>query len=286
MSILDIIVADKYRLVETIKSNAKSLDELAGPELAKELDYIADNMYFNKTFKGDRNPKNIVNRYINLNDHSLSRLLRSTDFTVIGEIKRGSPSKGLFASDLSIEDKVKEYKEAEVKCISVLTDHNYFYGSYSDLAYVRSIYAGEILNKDFVVDEIQLDIASKLGATVVLLIVAALSDKRLMELYNYAKSLGLSTIVEVHNELELRRALSIAPEIIGINNRDLKTFHTDIEVSLKLASKIKEYKEKTPLLISESGIKCGDELNTLKSIGFKGALIGESLIRGTQEGVI
>lgn len=289
MSILDIIVADKSRYINKVKDNMELIEGLQGYKLATVLDKLADELYINKSneIKCEHSKHEVTNTY-DFNDYrdfSFSKILEESDFTIIGEIKRGSPSKGLFAPDLSVYDKVNEYKNAGIKCISVLTDHNYFYGSYSDLTHVRSMYDGEILNKDFVIDEIQIDIARNLGATVVLLIVAALEDSSLEKLYKYSKALGLSVIVEVHNEVELLRALQLNPKIIGINNRNLKTFNTDIDVSLGLMDKLRDEKD-LPLLISESGIHSSKELKILKSVGYKGALIGESLIRGTQDGVI
>lgn len=289
MSILDIIVADKSRYINKVKDNMELIEGLQGYRLASVLDKLAYELYINKSSeaKCEHSKREVANTY-DLNDYqdfSFSKVLEESDFTIIGEIKRGSPSKGLFAPDLSVRDKVNEYRRAGIRCISVLTDHNYFYGSYSDLTQVRSMYDGEILNKDFIIDEIQIDIARNLGATVVLLIVAALEDSRLNELYKYTKALGISVIVEVHNEVELLRALQLKPRIIGINNRNLKTFHTDIDVSLELMDKLRDEKD-LPLLISESGIHSSKELKILKSVGYNGALIGESLIRGTQDGVI
>jgi indole-3-glycerol phosphate synthase len=208
---------------------------------------------------------------------SLTEKLKVSDqIQLIAEIKRGSPSKGLFAPDLDVAAQAKLYEKSGAAAISVLTDQKFFYGGFHDLQTVREEVCLPILCKDFIVDELQIDIAKSLGANLILLIVAAHSPSRLKELLAYAKGQDLEVLVEVHNETELAVALSLNHSLIGINNRNLKTFETSIEVSLKL---IKSVDRPHICFVSESGIKNPEDVERLAQAGFKGVLVGESLIR-------
>jgi indole-3-glycerol phosphate synthase len=204
-------------------------------------------------------------------------LRKSNTLQIIAEMKRASPSKGIINDGVNPIEQAKKYEEAGAICISVLTEEKYFKGSYEDLANIANNVDIPILNKDFVIDRVQIDYALAAGASVILLIVAALDDETLLDLYKYATSLGLDVLVEVHNEEELDRALQINPKIIGVNNRDLKTFHVDLAQTEKLAEKINAAGDIA--FISESGIFEPEEAQQVAKAGARGILVGESLMR-------
>lgn len=203
-------------------------------------------------------------------------LQSATSIAVISEIKRASPSKGEIKLDVNPIEQAKIYEQAGATAISVLTDETFFKGSIEDLKNVSQHVQIPRLCKDFIIDEIQIDRANESGATIILLIVAALLKERLQELYAYAKQKGLDVLTEVHNEQELETALEIGAEIIGINNRNLKTFVVDLEVTERLASKLDPTKH---LIISESGIKTVADVERVKKAGARGILVGETLMQ-------
>lgn len=207
---------------------------------------------------------------------SLVEKLKGKGLTIISEIKRASPSKGDLNVHVDVEKQAKTYEQLGAGTISILTDSMFFKGSFQDLTNVRQVVDIPLLCKDFMIDEIQLQRANAAGADVILLIVAALSPKRLQELYDYSKVLGLEAIVEVHNEEELQAALAIHPEIIGVNNRNLKTFEVDLQATEKLGAKVKEA---GILLISESGIHSRADVLRVKEAGANGILVGEALMK-------
>ncbi|MFX3623184.1 MAG: indole-3-glycerol phosphate synthase TrpC [Ectobacillus sp.] len=206
---------------------------------------------------------------------SLVEKLRTNKMTIISEIKRASPSKGDFNLGVDIEKQARSYETLGAGAISVLTDAPFFKGSFADLQKARGVVDVPLLCKDFVIDEAQIRKANMMGADIILLIVAALSPARLQELYLYAGQLGLEVIVEVHDEQELETALSIQPEIIGVNNRNLKTFEVDLGTTERLAGKINEA---GVLLISESGIKTREDVIRVQQAGAKGILVGEAFM--------
>lgn len=205
----------------------------------------------------------------------VDKLKNNEYVSIIAEIKRASPSKGNLNIDLSPRDLAEEYEKGGASAISVLTDRNYFKGSHKDLLEAKESTSLPVLCKDFIIDEAQIDYAYLTGADIILLIVAALNDEELKRLYDYARGKGLDVIVEVHNEEEVDRALLIGPRVIGVNNRNLKTFETDIKNTLKLSTKIKD---SGAFLISESGIKDEEDINTLAEAGVDGLLVGESFV--------
>jgi indole-3-glycerol phosphate synthase len=200
--------------------------------------------------------------------------LKSKDFSFICEIKKASPSKGVIVEDFHYTNIAKEYEQAGATAISVLTEPNFFKGSDKILKDVSDIVNIPILRKDFIIDEYQIYQAKLIGADAILLICAILDEITLKNFINIATSLKLSCLVETHNEGEIKKALNSGAEIIGVNNRDLKTFSVDINTSLQLRKFIPEDK----FLISESGIKTAQDIKILKDAGFNGALIGESMM--------
>lgn len=202
--------------------------------------------------------------------------LNSNTLSVISEIKRASPSKGDINVGMEPNEQAKLYELGGASAISVLTDGPFFKGSVEDLSSVRETVNLPILNKDFIIDEIQIDRARQAGANVILLIAAALDLDRLKELYHYASRLGLEVLFEVHNEVELDMAFEVGANIIGINNRDLKTFEVDLAVTEKLARKVTD---PNTVIISESGIKTRDDAERVAQAGAHGILVGESLMK-------
>ncbi|HWL12712.1 MAG TPA: indole-3-glycerol phosphate synthase TrpC [Ureibacillus sp.] len=209
---------------------------------------------------------------------SLYEVLRKADtLQVISEMKRASPSKGIINGGANPIEQAKKYEQAGAACISVLTEDKFFKGSFQDLTDIANNVDIPILNKDFIIHEVQIDYAKAAGASVILLIVAALSDEKLKAFYTYASVLGLDVLVEVHNEEELKRALAIHPKIIGVNNRDLKTFDLNLAQTEKLAELINAHEDIA--FISESGIWNADDANRVAKAGASGVLVGESLMR-------
>lgn len=206
---------------------------------------------------------------------SIKQRLAGADLSVIAEIKRASPSKGAIALDVDVVTQAKQYEASGATVISVLTDETYFKGSMDDLAAVAAAVDIPVLCKDFMIDRVQIDRAKAHGARLILLIVAALEQETLADLYTYAYAEGLEVLVEVHDEEELRRAEAIGAQIIGINNRNLKKFEVDLQTSVGLL----EQQQPDVRYISESGIKTVEEAQLLHAAGADGILVGETLMR-------
>ena len=230
-------------------------------EKNKEVKTLKDNFSFEYT---DRKKRSFV-----------EKVKANNNLAIIAEIKRGSPSKGMINADLSPVEQAKKYERFGATAISVLTDQKFFYGSFDFLKQVREAVDLPLLCKDFIISRIQVQKAYDCGADMYLLIAAALDDATLSKLYNYGKGLGLEPLVEVHNEVELDRVLKLGVEIIGINNRDLRTFKVDINTTIKLSKKI----GKDKIIISESGITGAEEIKRLKDTGVRGVLVGEAFVR-------
>jgi indole-3-glycerol phosphate synthase len=206
------------------------------------------------------------------------RFQQKEQLQIIAEIKRVSPSKGVINPDVVPADHARIYQTAGAGAVSVLTDTPFFKGTMDDLAAVREAVELPVLNKDFILDEIQIDRAADYGADVILLIVAALENNRLQDLYQYARSKDLEVLVEVHNEEELKQAQAIDANIIGINNRNLKTFEVDLGVTERL---IKNINTANTLVISESGMAVPANAERVARVGAKGILVGETLMRAS-----
>ena len=203
-------------------------------------------------------------------------LIRAERLQVIAEMKRASPSKGDIAAHIHPVDQATQYEKAGAACISVLTETKYFKGSYEDLNAVANAVDAPILCKDFIIDEIQIDYAKAAGASVILLIVAALSDEELARLHSYATNQSLEVLVEVHDVHELERALAIDARIIGVNNRNLKTFEVDLKQTKTVAQ---AFNRPEIAFISESGIWNEEDAALVADYGAKGILVGEALMR-------
>lgn len=210
---------------------------------------------------------------------SLVNHLKGDNVGVIAEIKRGSPSRGVFSVDVNPPEVSAAYRNGGAAAISCLTDGPFFHGSLDDLDAVAATVHGEprripVLRKDFTIDRYQLLEARAYGADAVLLIVAALDDGLLHTLHDGAREHGLSVLVEVHNEAEMERAMRLDPDIIGINNRDLHTFTVDLAVTERLAPMVSA----DACLVSESGIFAADDVARVAEAGADAVLVGESLI--------
>jgi indole-3-glycerol phosphate synthase len=196
-------------------------------------------------------------------------------FGFIAEVKRASPSAGLIAENFDPVKIALAYDRAGTNCISVLTDEKYFQGRLSYLAFIRAHVPRPLLRKDFILHEVQLYEAALAGADAVLLIVAALNDEELTHLVRAADDCGIDALVEVHDEPELKRALSAGGTFIGINNRNLTTFQVDLRTTEALANLIPA----DCVVISESGIRSVEDVRRVAGAGVDGVLIGESLMR-------
>ena len=194
---------------------------------------------------------------------------------VIAEVKKASPSVGLIDPDFDPVRQARRYIEGGASCLSILTDEKYFQGSLSYLSQISKFSPAPLLRKDFTIHEVQIHEASVAGADAILLIVAALDDDTLRRLYDEAKAFMLDVLVEVHDLREMERALELGADLIGVNNRNLKTFEVDLATTESLADEVPD----DVLLVSESGIKTpADALRVLEA-GANAVLIGESLMR-------
>ena len=209
--------------------------------------------------------------------HALRSCLQADDeIHIIAEIKRSSPSKGIINDKIDVAETALQYERGGATAISVLTEEDKFDGRLADLKAVRKAVKLPILRKDFIFDEFQIFEAAAAGADVILLIAAMLDDKTLFQFRRLIEDdLKLDALVEVHTLEELKRAEAIKAKIIGVNNRNLETF----EVSLDVSRELIKHAPKDVLLIAESGLKSRNELDELRKLGFKGFLIGESLMR-------
>jgi indole-3-glycerol phosphate synthase len=195
--------------------------------------------------------------------------------SLIAEIKTASPSKGVIRDNIDIETVAKLYEENGASCISVLTDEKYFMGSLERLLKVRKAVKLPILRKDFIIDVYQIFEARYAGADAVLLIASCLDDTTIVEFLEVASLLNLDCLVEVHSQEEMNRIGSLPVKLIGINNRNLETFQTDISVTGRLAP----YAPEQALIVSESGIVTAEDVRKVYSMGADAVLVGEAIMR-------
>ena len=250
MDILEKIIADKRREVELKKSIIP-------------VSQLENSVLFNSRTQ------------------SLSKLLQNSSSGIIAEHKRKSPSKQTINSSFTVEEVVKGYQNAGVCGISVLTDMKYFGGSLDDLLLARASVTIPLLRKEFIIDEYQLIEAKAHGADVILLIAAVLTRQEIKYLSEFAQSLGLEVLLEVHNEEELQKAIMPSLNMIGVNNRNLKTFEVSLTYSKELANIIPNEFVK----ISESGISNIEDVKELQQFGYQGFLIGENFMKTDNAGL-
>ena len=259
VSILDTIVAEKRREVEKLPRVAVSSASLRAA----------------------------LNARGNFRDFTGAlRRPKSGSIALIAEVKKASPSAGVICKDFDPVRIATEYEAAGAACLSVLTDEKFFQGSLDYLRQIRAAVKLPLLRKDFMIDERQILEAIEWGADAVLLIVAILDDERLRRFHSLATEAGLAALVEVHDAPELERALAIDARLIGVNNRNLKTFEVDLATTERLAARLAEgrrsnvERQTAPLLVAESGIHTRADVERLVRCGAGAILVGESLMKG------
>lgn len=202
---------------------------------------------------------------------------------LIAEVKKASPSAGVIRADFDPVAIARQYEAAGASCLSVLTDEKFFKGSLEYLKEIRRAVRLPLLRKDFIIDERQILEAIQWGADAILLIVAILDDTRLKRFHSLAVEAGLTVMVEVHEESELERAIAAQAKLIGVNNRDLKTFKVDLATTERLAGRLLSVKPgslgEKPVLVAESGIHTHENVERLARCGAQAILVGESLMR-------
>ncbi len=208
---------------------------------------------------------------------ALRTMAESGGTAIIAEVKQGSPSKGIIRADFDPVAIAESYQRGGAACLSVLTDQQFFYGHLDYLGRIRAQVELPLLRKDFIIDPYQVVQARVAGADAILLIAAALDDEKLRQLAELATRLQLDTLLEVHDAVELERALQLPVDLIGINNRNLKTFVTDLGITEQLAGRVPA----AQLAIAESGINSRADIERLQTAGAGAFLIGESLMRET-----
>ena len=207
--------------------------------------------------------------------HRLRQALLRDGVNIIAEFKRRSPSKGMIRENADLKEIVSGYAAGGASALSVLTEEDYFSGSLDDLRNAKSTVDLPVLRKDFIFDEYQVYESAAAGADALLLIVAALEDDRLASLRRLAEDeLGIDALVEVHTREEMQRAVACGANLIGVNNRNLHTFEVSLETSISLAQDARD-----AILISESGLRTKADLSRLRDAGYRGFLIGETLMR-------
>jgi indole-3-glycerol phosphate synthase len=194
---------------------------------------------------------------------------------LIAEVKKASPSAGIIAADFNPLSQAREYARGGAHALSVLTDEKYFQGHLTYLRQIREQVDLPLLRKDFILHELQIYESVVAGADCILLIVASLDESQLLSLYNQARSCQLDVLVEVHDLAEMERALDMGADMIGINNRNLKTFEVNLATTEKLAEEIPN----DTVAISESGIRTGEDVRRVRAAGINAVLVGETLMR-------
>jgi len=218
--------------------------------------------------------------YFGMKTRSLSKILRSSNTGIIAEFKRKSPSKSIINDTALVEDVAIGYENAGVCGMSILTDEIYFGGSMDDLMIARENCELPLLRKEFIIDEYQIIEAKAIGADAILLIAAILTKAEIKQFSELAKSLNLDVLLEVHNEDELHKSIMPSLDMLGVNNRNLKTFEVSLEISKQLSALIPNDFVK----VSESGISSVDAIKELQPYGYKGFLIGENFMKTDNPG--
>ena len=223
-----------------------------------------------------------VAKRTNSKPRALREALQNEGVNIIAEFKRRSPSKGVIRANADLSSIVRSYETGGAAALSILTEEDYFDGSLADLREARALVDLPLLRKDFVLDEYQVYESAVAGADAILLIVSVLDDPQLESLLRVAEEdLGMDALVEVHDAQEMDRAAGSGATLIGVNNRNLRTFEVSLETSVRLAP----LAPRDALLVSESGLRESADLRRLREQGFNGFLIGESLMRAADPGV-
>ncbi|WP_046173397.1 indole-3-glycerol phosphate synthase TrpC [Domibacillus indicus] len=217
------------------------------------------------SYAADRSPVSFYNR-----------IAASKTMALIAEVKRASPSKGNINIGVNPIEQASIYADNGADAVSVLTDTPFFKGTMDDLKAVKENIGIPVLNKDFIIDPVQIDRAYAAGGDIILLIAAALTDEEMKGLYAHAREKALDVLVEVHDEAEMERALKLEANIIGINNRNLKTFEIDLAVTERL---LRLYGRENAFFVSESGITSREDALRMKEAGARALLVGETLMK-------
>lgn len=276
MTILDKIIAEKRKEVAALKLSA-------GENRAEPSSASAEAGTSTSLRKGENmsEPVSIGGDILPKKDAFSAAVRKKNTMSIIAEIKRASPSKGMINADVDPVKQAKIYAESGASAISVLTDTPFFKGTMDDLRAVRAAVNMPILCKDFMIDPIQIDRAKAAGANIILLIAAVLDDAELTHMYDYAREQGLEVLCEVHDEVEMERVLKVGAEIIGINNRNLKTFEVDLETTARLARFVTD---PDTILVSESGIETAEDVALVAEAGARVILVGETFMRAAAVG--
>ncbi|MGH7992869.1 MAG: indole-3-glycerol phosphate synthase TrpC [Limisphaerales bacterium] len=279
MNILDKIVEEKKREVAKLPARLIAAGDLrdAMLERGERRDFLAAlREPKSRSSRGNESQTSIGNKSEPPHVGSYNSM------ALIAEVKKASPSAGVICKDFDPVRIAREYEAAGASCLSVLTDEQFFQGSLDHLRQIRAAVKLPLLRKDFIIDERQILEAVEWGADAILLIVAILTHEQLVRFHSLATEAGLAVLVEVHDEMELERAMKIGASLIGVNNRDLKTFQVDLATTEKLTAKLlsSPVTRHSSLLVAESGIHNRADVERLKKCGANAILVGESLMRG------
>ena len=211
--------------------------------------------------------------------HAIENKLEQGLSAVIAEIKKASPSKGVIRADFNPLQIAQSYQQGGAACLSVLTDRDFFQGSESYLQQARAACDLPVIRKDFIIEPYQVYEARAIGADCILLIAACLNDEKMQQLLNLAHQLGMDVLLEVHDEAEMQRAMASNAKLIGINNRNLRTFETSLQTSLAL-----KQQAQGRLLVTESGIHTPEDVQLMRDNGINIFLVGEAFMRAKQPG--
>jgi indole-3-glycerol phosphate synthase len=298
VNILDKIVEQKKREVAQLPARLIAAGDLrdAMLERGERRDFLAALRRANsRSSRGNEAQTQIGNRQSAIgNQMEPPHVGCYNSVALIAEVKKASPSMGVICPNFDPVRIAKEYEAAGASCLSVLTDEQFFQGSLDYLRQIRAAVKLPLLRKDFIIDERQILEAIEWGADAILLIVAILTDEQLAKFHSLATEAGLAVLVEVHDEEELERALKISPALIGVNNRNLKTFKVDLATTERLAARIEDRglrmaKPSVPssilnppssvLLVAESGIHTRADVERVQRCGTGAILVGESLVK-------
>ena len=285
MNILDTIVEDKIREVAQLPARLIAAGDLRDAllERGERRDFLAAlRQPKSCSSRGNEAQTPIRKRPLAIGKKSEPPYVGCyNSMKLIAEVKKASPSAGVICRDFDPVRIAKEYEAAGASCLSVLTDEKFFQGSLEHLRQIRAAVKLPLLRKDFIIDERQILEAIEWGADAILLIVAILSDDKLEKFHALAAEAGLAVLVEVHDEAELERAMKIGATLVGVNNRDLRTFKVDLATTERLAAKLfpSPATRRSSLLVAESGVHTRADVKRLQRCGAKAVLVGESLMR-------
>lgn len=211
---------------------------------------------------------------------SMQTRLANNEPAIIAEIKKASPSKGLIREDFNPAEIAKSYQEGGASCISVLTDIDFFKGSDTYLKQARAACNLPVIRKDFMIDPYQVYEARAMGADCILLIVSVLDDMKMNQLYTLATALGMDVLIEVHDEEELQRSLPLGAKLVGINNRNLRTFETSLNTTIRMLDQIPDDR----IVVTESGIHSIEDVTLMRDNNVNAFLVGEAFMRADEPG--